>query len=87
MQLLAMRRIVESRDKGTEIRVLYLVTTEQWRIRSVIDLVYWDWVGSQRREAMDQHYDVTDYARNELGLEETSVIDPDARGANPSLPI
>ena len=82
LQLLAMRRLEEARRTDSQVRILYLVhnaamaQTVGHRL-SVLGL-------TDNRGNLKQRINVTtltDYARDELGLEEGAVIDADAREA------
>ena len=85
LQLLAMRRLAAAHDTDSKIRVLYLVhnAAMAYAVRhrfSVLGV-------TDNRSDSKQLIDITtltDYARNQLGLEENAVIDADAREAKES---
>ena len=82
MQLLAMRRVSAARDRDSQIRVLYLVHNAAMAdtVRQRFAMLG---LSDNRRDSKQwiNITTLTDYARNELGLEEDAVIDGDARGA------
>ena len=82
LQLLAMRRLMVARDNDSRIRVLYLVHNAAMAgtVRHRFGVLGLSDDGSGAEQWINVTT-LTDYARNQLGLEEDAVIDPDARGA------
>ena len=82
MQLLAMRRLAAARDTDSKARVLYLVHNAAMAdtVRQRFALL-----GVTKNDTDSRQWlnitTLTDYARDELGLEENAVIDGDGRGA------
>ena len=82
LQLLAMRRLEAAHRTDSQVRVLYLVHNAP--MAQTVDHRFSVLGVTENRSDSKQWINVTtltDYARNQLGLEEGAVIDADARGA------